>query len=226
MANHRVSGQLVPDAVAGHVALELANTRAGWGAPSPREYLVSYDALAVWAGDVGLLTPSEVRRVRSEARLDSRGGARAVDAAVALREAWYAVATAPWNDRPFGRDDLAVLSAAVTAAADVSTLRPAADGRVSLDGGTAASAGLLLPVHRAALAAYDVLSTGDVVHVGQCAGHGCGWLFFDPSHRRHWCIMAICGNRAKARTFSERRRAQRGGVTRRPRLGSGATLTR
>ena len=31
MANHRVSGQLVPDAVSGHVALELGNTRAGWG---------------------------------------------------------------------------------------------------------------------------------------------------------------------------------------------------
>ena len=63
MANHRVSGQLVPDAVAGHVALELANTRAGWGGSAPREYLVSYDALAVWAGDVGLLTGPELRRV-------------------------------------------------------------------------------------------------------------------------------------------------------------------
>ena len=36
MANHRVLGQLVPDAVSGHVALEIANTRAGWGSATPR----------------------------------------------------------------------------------------------------------------------------------------------------------------------------------------------
>jgi predicted RNA-binding Zn ribbon-like protein len=207
VANHIVSGQLVPDAVSDHVALELANTRAGWGSDSPREYLVSYDALAVWAGDVGLLTWSEVRRLRTHARAKPREARQAVDDAITLRGAWYAVATAPWNQRPFARPDLAVLGAAVAAATEVSTLRPGDDGRVALDGGSAATAGLLLPVHRAALAAYDVLSSGDVAHVGQCAGHGCGWLFFDPGHRRHWCIMAICGNRAKARTFAERRRA-------------------
>lgn len=206
MANHRVSGQLVPDAVSDHVALELANTRAGWGEESPREYLVSYDALAVWAGDVGLLTSGEVRRLRTVARGEPRRAAQAVRAAIELRDAWYAVATSPWNEREFDRDHLAVIASAVDTATRVSVLRAGDDGRVALDGGTPATAGLFLPVNRAALAAYDVLSSGDVVHVGQCAGHGCGWLFFDPSHRRHWCIMAICGNRAKARAFAERRR--------------------
>ncbi len=205
MANHRVLGQLVPDAVSGHVALEIANTRAGWGGASPRDYLVSYDALAVWAGDVGLLTTTEVRRLRSNARADPRSAQQAVDAAVRLREAWYPIATSPWNDRPFDSQDLERLGAAVSAATEVSTLRAHPDGRVVLDGGSVATAGLRLPVHRAALAAYDVLASGDVAHVGQCAGHGCGWLFFDPSHRRHWCIMAICGNRAKARAFAQRR---------------------
>jgi predicted RNA-binding Zn ribbon-like protein len=208
MANHRVMGQLVPDAVSGHVALEIANTRAGWGSASPRDYLVSYDALAVWAGDVGLLSPTEVRRLRSIGHADPRGAQRAVDSAVGLRESWYAVATSPWNERPFASQDLELLGAAVSAATAVSTLRPHPDGRVALDGGSVATAGLHLPVHRAALAAYEVLASGDVAHVGQCAGHGCGWLFFDPSHRRHWCIMAICGNRAKARAFAQRRSAR------------------
>ncbi len=208
MANHRVLGQLVPDAVSGHVALEIANTRAGWGSASPREYLVSYDALAVWAGDVGLLTTTEVRRLRSSARADPRGAQQAVDGAVGLRESWYPVATSTWNDRPFDSRDLTRLGAAVSAATEVSTLRPQPDGRIALDGGSVAVAGLRLPVHRAALAAYDLLASGDLAHVGQCAGLGCGWLFFDPSHRRHWCIMAICGNRAKARAFAQRRSAR------------------
>ena len=207
MANHLASGQLVPDQVSGHVALELCNTRARWREPNPREYLVSYDALAVWAGDVGLLSAREVRALRREARAHPRLAAQAVDAAIALREAWYDVSTAPWEERPFPPASLAVVHSCVADAMAVSTLVADDEGRVRADGGDVRSAGLLVPVHRAALAAYEVLSSGDVAHVGRCSGHGCGWLFYDPGHRRHWCIMAICGNRAKARAFAERRRA-------------------
>jgi len=209
MANHRVSGHLVPDAVSGHIALEIANTRAGWGEAKQREYLVSYDALAVWAGDAGLLSTYETRQVRSLGAGSPREAQRVLDETIAFREAWYSVATSPWNERPFPRTDLEVLAGAVARATDVSSLVPHDDGRVLPDGGTVRSAGLALPLHRVALAAGEALWSGDVAHVGQCAGHGCGWLFFDPSHRRHWCIMAICGNRAKARAFSERRRAER-----------------
>ncbi|MFN8158572.1 MAG: CGNR zinc finger domain-containing protein [Candidatus Nanopelagicales bacterium] len=207
MPNHRVSGQLVPDAVSNHVALELCNTRAGWREPSPREYLVSHDALTVWAGDVGLLTAAEVRALRPESRSHSRTAARAVDAAIALREAWYDVCTAPWEERDFPAESLAELQVFVADATAVSALRADGEGGVRLDGGDVRSAGLMLPVHRAALAAYDMLASGEVAHAGRCAGHGCGWTFYDPAHRRHWCIMAICGNRAKARAFAERRRA-------------------
>jgi predicted RNA-binding Zn ribbon-like protein len=207
MANHRVSGQLVPDAVSGHVALEIGNTRAGWGGERPREYLVSYDAFAVWAGDVGILRPSETRAIRKLGDTHPRRAAAVLEQAHDFRESWYAVATAPWEERAFPRDDLDLIAVRVAEATAVSRLVPDADDRVRADGGTPATAGLSLPLHRAALAAYDVLASGDVAHVGRCAGHGCGWLFFDPSHRRHWCIMAICGNRAKARAFAERRRA-------------------
>ena len=207
MANHRVSGHLVPDAVSGHVALELGNTRAGWRTPSPREYLVSYDALAVWSGDVGQLSTYEARLVRSLARSSPREAQLVLDRTLAFRESWYDVATAPWEEREFPRAQLDHVAAEASSALAASRLVPAADGRVGPDGGGLAGAGLRLPLHRAVLAAYDLLTSGDVAHVGRCAGHGCGWLFFDPSHRRHWCIMAICGNRSKARAFAERRRA-------------------
>jgi predicted RNA-binding Zn ribbon-like protein len=209
MANHRVSGHLVPDAVSGHIALEIANTKAGWNEEKQREYLVSYDALAVWAGDVGLLSPAETRRVRALGRESPGEARRVLDDAIDFRESWCSVATTPWRARPFPGPDLAVVNESVVLAAEASVLAPRPDGRVLPDGGTPRSAGLRLPLNRAALAAAEVLASGDVAHVGQCAGHGCGWLFFDPSHRRHWCIMAICGNRAKARAFAERRRADR-----------------
>jgi predicted RNA-binding Zn ribbon-like protein len=207
VANHRVSGQLVPDAVSGHVALELANTRAGWGGEAPREYLVSYDALAVWAADVGLLGVNETRRLRRLARSNPVAARDVVLSTVSFRESWYAVATSAWELRDPSRADLGVIASTVAAAMDVSCLVPDGEGRVRADGGGVAAGGLTLPLHRAALEAYDLLSSGGVAHVGRCSGHGCGWLFYDPSHRRHWCIMAICGNRAKARAFAERRRA-------------------
>lgn len=210
MANHRVSGQLVPDAVSGHVALELANTRASWGSPSPREYLVSYDALAVWAGDVGLLTAYEVRTLRARARRAPREADEVVAAAVDLRESWYAVATAAQRGVDPEGLHLDVVGEHAARAAAASRLVAHEDGRVLPDGGSLPRSGLRLPVDRAAQAIAEMLAVGDHAHAAACPGKGCGWLFFDPAHRRHWCIMAICGNRAKARAFAERRRAAAG----------------
>lgn len=52
-----------------------------------------------------------------------------------------------------------------------------------------------------------LLSAPDVP-VRRCAGPGCTRYFYDDSrtHRRRWCDMAICGNRAKAATFAARQR--------------------
>jgi predicted RNA-binding Zn ribbon-like protein len=46
-----------------------------------------------------------------------------------------------------------------------------------------------------------------------CALHdSCEWAFYDWSKNRSgtWCDMAVCGNRAKARAYRERRRGQAG----------------
>ena len=43
-----------------------------------------------------------------------------------------------------------------------------------------------------------------LAQLGRCPGHACGWLFLDPLGRRRWCIMAICGNREKARRHAAR----------------------
>jgi predicted RNA-binding Zn ribbon-like protein len=48
-----------------------------------------------------------------------------------------------------------------------------------------------------------------------CADHGCLWAFYDHSKNRSrsWCNMAVCGNRAKARHYRQRKRpaAERAG---------------
>jgi predicted RNA-binding Zn ribbon-like protein len=49
----------------------------------------------------------------------------------------------------------------------------------------------------------------DAMRARICADDGCRWVFFDNSrtHRRRWCDMASCGNRAKAARHRARAKA-------------------
>jgi predicted RNA-binding Zn ribbon-like protein len=49
----------------------------------------------------------------------------------------------------------------------------------------------------AAAAPAVALAARPAVRVGCCPGRDCGWVFVNRGNRR-WCIMATCGNRAKA----------------------------
>jgi predicted RNA-binding Zn ribbon-like protein len=55
----------------------------------------------------------------------------------------------------------------------------------------------------------DLLLTSNVGRVKTCAE--CGWWFLDTSRNqmRRWCIMRVCGNRAKARRHYARVRQKR-----------------
>ncbi len=209
-----VDGVPLPDPVGGHPALDFCNTRAGWGTPTPKEYLTSVGALALWAREAGLLTPGDVQVVTSGAvRATAAARAAALLRAGALREALYACAL-----RRGTPGDWALVAAEVAAARTASVLvpgsdqeparwrlgllprgdrRPGADGVGPLD----------LPVLAVAVAAEELLTSTLGPCVAACPGAGCGWLFADPRRRRRWCSMAVCGNRAKARAHAERRRS-------------------
>jgi predicted RNA-binding Zn ribbon-like protein len=42
-----------------------------------------------------------------------------------------------------------------------------------------------------------------------CRADDCGWAFYDRARNRsrHWCSMAVCGNRTKARSYRRRHAA-------------------
>jgi len=62
---------------------------------------------------------------------------------------------------------------------------------------------LLQPI---ALAIAKVICDEDFSLVRACEGHNCTLVFVDrtKSHRRRWCSMAVCGNRAKQSAHRER----------------------
>lgn len=77
-------------------------------------------------------------------------------------------------------------------------LEPEADG---VDG---ALGRLLAIAHRSA-------AEGTWARLKACRDETCEWAFYDHTKNRSgaWCNMAVCGNRAKARAYRERRGAPR-----------------
>lgn len=60
-------------------------------------------------------------------------------------------------------------------------------------------------------AVAQLLTTGDRGLVRTCEDPTCTLWFYDrtKSHRRRWCSMAVCGNRAKARNHRQRELSRR-----------------
>src|SRR4051794_31699165 len=54
---------------------------------------------------------------------------------------------------------------------------------------------------------YGSISDGTWERLKACREDNCEWAFYDWSKNRSgaWCDMAVCGNRAKARAYRERR---------------------
>jgi predicted RNA-binding Zn ribbon-like protein len=64
---------------------------------------------------------------------------------------------------------------------------------------------VLWPVVRSAA---QLLTSGELARVRECAREGCDWLFVDTSknHSRRWCTMAVCGSRVKAGRYYRRKK--------------------
>jgi predicted RNA-binding Zn ribbon-like protein len=62
-----------------------------------------------------------------------------------------------------------------------------------------ALARLLVPV-------FESMLDGSWLRVKVCRASDCRWAFYDHSRNRSgvWCEMAVCGNRAKVRTYRSR----------------------
>ena len=111
-------------------------------------------------------------------------------------------------DEHAGTAERTAAAAALNAAAPRRLLRVAfaADGAPPLEPAAAgldrALAMLLAIIDRAAC-------DGTWERLKVCAEHSCRWAFYDSSRNRsgNWCSMAVCGNRAKARSYRERRRS-------------------
>jgi predicted RNA-binding Zn ribbon-like protein len=148
------------------------------------------DTLRTWLSERALLAPHEPV---TESDL-----ARAAEAREALRALLFAN-----NGEPLDGGAVAALNAASRNARLL--VRFDDEGHSYLDpdaSGVDGALGRLLAI------VYASMQEGTWDRLKACRSETCMWAYYDHSKNRSkaWCSMAVCGNRAKARTYRERHR--------------------
>jgi predicted RNA-binding Zn ribbon-like protein len=196
------------DLIAGSVCLDFINTLDDRFKSETKELLTSYVDLARFAEDTGILSEQQVDRLFALSQTSPEAAERALHAAIQLREAMYAVIWAMVTKKPVPAGALYTLNQYVQAAAQHSSL-VRANGKFEwrFDDTLGNFDAPLWPIARSAA---ELLASDDLQFVRACAAGNCQWLFLDVSknHRRRWCDMTRCGNRAKASAFYSRKKKE------------------
>jgi predicted RNA-binding Zn ribbon-like protein len=193
---------------AGVLCLDFVNTLDNRPSGEPKELLARYGDLVRFAEDTGIVTPAQADRF-SWSEADPEEAQRVLQAAVELREAMYTVFSAVIAKRAVPASALALLNGYIQRAAQHLSLTPANGGLVWRYDSHGDSPGgfetLLWPIVRSAA---ELLASDNLPFVRACSSKTCQWFFLDTSknHRRRWCSMKLCGNRAKVRKFYARQR--------------------
>lgn len=186
----------------GHPALDLVNTLDERPFDQPIENLAGYRDLVRFAELAGLIEPVLAASLR---RLTGPACARVAKRARALREHVHGVLAAVHKQRPVSQRDLDAIASAVRAARSARVLVASrSEGLATYRWSRPATAEI--PLHACALAVETLLTDVDRERIRKCEASDCDVYFVDTSkgHRRQWCSMKNCGNRAKQRRWRSR----------------------
>lgn len=187
----------------GALCLDFANT-VGDRPSSTNEHLTGYTDLLAWGRQAGLIDTALAGRLERRAERHKGEANQVFDEAIALRGNVYRLFSAlAAGGRPKVRD-LTDLNRALTRVFPYRAVVEGEDGfEWKWSGPPGALDRMLWPVLQSTA---ELLTSDEIHHVRECNSDRCTWLFVDRSrtHRRRWCDMKTCGNRAKARRHYQR----------------------
>ena len=196
-----------PELVGGALCLDVANSVDGRVLDVPLDYLTSYADLVDWARRAGGLSSAQAEVLLTRADADPAAATDELVRARALRESVFGLFYGHAKDGVADPGHLAAVQEAFTDALRNGRLEPTADGlRWTWE------PDLALPRWLVAQSAIELATSGSLGRVKACASQdGCQYLFVDTSKNgsRRWCSMSDCGNQAKSRRLTARRRADR-----------------
>ena len=192
--------------IANNAGLDLVNTR-GVQNGEPIDLMTSFDDLIDWSAAAGLIDQKRAREIVKKWS-GSPAADRVFQRAVQLRDTLASISsTLLRGDRPSDHD-----------INEINSLLREEKGWFKLQAGDLGYSkvfhtalddidGILVPI---AESLADLLCFGDLTQIKKCQAEECVLVFYDTSknHRRRWCSMAECGNRAKANAFYKRRKGQ------------------
>ena len=184
----------------GRLCLDFANTVDNRPTERVRENLETYADLVAWSRQSGLVSPREERLLLARAAREPREASKVLERARRVREALFALFA-----RGGAPDALDELQRALPEAYQRPVLRSRPSYELSWEDDPNSLDRILGPVVRSAA---ELLTSKELDRVRVCGAENCDWLFLDESRSRsrQWCNMAVCGNRAKARRFYQRKR--------------------
>jgi predicted RNA-binding Zn ribbon-like protein len=192
----------------GALCLDFVNTLDDRPAEEPKELLRSYSDFAQFARQAGIVVPAQLHRLLELSGASPHHAERALTNAIRLREALNAIFESVARQRPVPQGALEALNEFVQEAARHSRIIP---GKTHFQWGMDDSADdLESPLWPIVRSAADLLVSDQLPYVRACSSKTCQWLFVDTSknHRRRWCDMKVCGNRAKSRRFYSRQKKE------------------
>lgn len=200
------------DLCGGSVALDFVNTLDDRFSNAPKESLKDYVDLARFGEDTGTLNDQQVDRLITRSMRYREDAARALASALQLREAISDIFYALVRKKPVPAMSLIILNQHLQEAGQHLEVVPGKRGfEWMFDTRLEDFFAPLWPIARDAA---ELLASERVKLVRACASKTCEWLFVDDikAHRRRWCDMTKCGNRAKAKRFilRQKREAVRG----------------
>jgi predicted RNA-binding Zn ribbon-like protein len=192
------------DLSGGRLCLDFVNTISR---ARPTERLASYADLVAWGKQAGVLTESEARRLSQAARRRPEDASATLAGALRLREALFRIFSSSFERRTPDPGDMEILNVALRTSQSRLQLESVTGGFGWTWAGEDDSLDRVLwPIARSTA---ELLTSSDRDRIRRCAGANCAWMFLDLSrnHSRRWCDMTSCGNRAKARRYYTRHKA-------------------
>ena len=192
--------------MAGAVCLDFVNTLDDRFTNQPKEMLKSYVDLVRFGEDTGILTDVQVDRLFPWSVEYTDEAKDVLKTAIELRESISEIFYAVVRGKAVPAASLAILNRHVQKAAQHLALVPGKSRfEWKFDSGVINS---YAPLWAIARDAAELLASDRLQFVRACASKNCEWLFLDETknHRRRWCDMTKCGNRAKAKRFYARQK--------------------
>ena len=190
----------------GELSLDFVNTLDDRFSSEPKEFLKNYVDLARFAEDTGTLSDLDVDQLMAWSQQRPQRAREVLESAIRLREATSEIFYAVARRKPVPTSAVAILNGYVQESAQHLKLVPG-KGRFEWKFESGMN-DLYAPVWPIARDAAELLASDRLEFVRTCASKTCEWLFLDESknHRRRWCDMTKCGNRAKVNSFYARQK--------------------